>query len=283
MSTIWQREDFQRAAGGTLRPGGLALTRRGLDLCARLCGLEAGALVLDLGCGTGATLHLLHELGYRGLGLDKKTCPAWTGTALQPARTGHGQAEPAPQPARTRQAPQHPQADLEGPAKIMKKRDHCGLPFARADLERLPLPDAVADAALCECVLSLLPVPETALAEWRRTLRPGGVLLLTDFYLRPAAPRNTGYSPLPHPDSCLSGARSPAEWQALLVAAGFHVCLHEDHSADLAALAARLLWYGQADLPEFFGLKSSSGDCLRPPASGTRYGYGLWIARKADC
>ncbi len=49
-------------------------------------------------------------------------------------------------------------------------------PILRADIRRLPLADACCDAVICECVLSLLPDPETALAEACRVLRRGAAV-----------------------------------------------------------------------------------------------------------
>jgi ubiquinone/menaquinone biosynthesis C-methylase UbiE len=49
--------------------------------------------------------------------------------------------------------------------------------FARMDAERLELPDASVDVALCALGLMYLPDPEAALAELRRVLRPGGRLV----------------------------------------------------------------------------------------------------------
>ena len=48
------------------------------------------------------------------------------------------------------------------------------------DICALPWADGQFDAALCECTLSLSEAPETCLAELRRVLRPGGILLLSD-------------------------------------------------------------------------------------------------------
>ena len=48
------------------RPGGLELTRHALALC----GFPAGARIADIGCGEGASVALLREQGYRGVGFD---------------------------------------------------------------------------------------------------------------------------------------------------------------------------------------------------------------------
>lgn len=57
---------MRAALGDTLRPGGFALTERALAACT----LPAGARVLDVGCGLGATVHYLRALGYRAVGID---------------------------------------------------------------------------------------------------------------------------------------------------------------------------------------------------------------------
>ncbi len=59
---------FQSIAGGTWRPGGTALTRHALELCA----FAPGSDVLDIGCGKGASLALARELGLNGTGLDRE-------------------------------------------------------------------------------------------------------------------------------------------------------------------------------------------------------------------
>jgi arsenite methyltransferase len=63
---IYELPGVQRVTGATIRPGGLALTRRAVALA----DLPAGARVLDVGCGAGATLDYLAGLGLRAMGID---------------------------------------------------------------------------------------------------------------------------------------------------------------------------------------------------------------------
>ncbi len=63
---LHETTELRQAAGETLRPGGLELTRRAVAIC----GLAPGARVLDLGCGLGASAAFLAGLGLTALGLD---------------------------------------------------------------------------------------------------------------------------------------------------------------------------------------------------------------------
>jgi SAM-dependent methyltransferase len=64
---LWERPELRRAAGETLRPGGLALT----DRAAALAGLRPGWPVLDVGAGLGATTaHLRRRYGAVAVGVE---------------------------------------------------------------------------------------------------------------------------------------------------------------------------------------------------------------------
>lgn len=65
-SELYAATPVRAALGGTLRPGGEALTRRMLQLARPAPGSRA----LDAGCGCGTTLGLLLESGARAVGLD---------------------------------------------------------------------------------------------------------------------------------------------------------------------------------------------------------------------
>jgi SAM-dependent methyltransferase len=98
-----------------------------------------------------------------------------------------------------------------------------------ADAASLPLPDAVLDGLVCECVLSLLPDPRPALAEFRRALKPGGGLLLADMVAAADAP---------------TGLWNERDVSDCLREAGFAVVDTVEDPGAAKAYAAQLLWRG---------------------------------------
>lgn len=204
---LFERPEFQRIAGECLRPGGLELTRRALDLWtaaqAGPCPLQPGATVLDLGCGRGATARFLASQGLRVLALDP--------SAELLAQTA-GPSTPGIAP-------------LQGRAQA------------------LPLATASLDAVFCECVLSVTGAPTLVLAEAARALKPGGLLVLSDLYLRSGFAM-AGAAARDDRGGCVSGAMPQAALLAHLCGAGFQLQMFEDHSRLLAELAGRLIFAG---------------------------------------
>jgi ubiquinone/menaquinone biosynthesis C-methylase UbiE len=177
--------------GPSLRPSGATLTRRILDLAAP----EPHHLILDAGCGPGASLKLLREEGFgRVLGLD---CDR---TFLTEAATA-------------------------------------GQELVQADISRLPIADQTVALILCECVWNLTERRQT-LAEFHRILRPGGILAITDIYVR--AP-HSGDNLWPIP-CCFKGATDLPTVQTLFFEQGFSIDLLEDHSRLLRETAARFVF-----------------------------------------
>jgi arsenite methyltransferase len=122
------------------------------------------------------------------------------------------------------------------------RRRNPGLPLVRARGERLPIGDGVLDAVLAECSLSVIADADAALAEFRRVLKPGGWLILTDLYLRNpvSLPRPRERQPI----SCLRGALSRAQIEKKLDEQGFGRMLWQDRSEAVKVLAARLILAG---------------------------------------
>ncbi len=63
MNPLYLSEPVRAGLGPCLRPGGLALTKRVLGLVTP----SPGTVVLDAGCGKGASMALLHEYGLRSV------------------------------------------------------------------------------------------------------------------------------------------------------------------------------------------------------------------------
>ncbi len=126
----------------TIRPGGIALTEYALSQCA----LASGAWVLDVGCGSAATVEYLTDTqSVRAMGLD-----------------------------------------LSRKLLLASRQRRQDLTVIQAEGEALPFPGGRFDVLLAECCLSLMDDDERALAEFARVLRAGGTLILSDIYARNA-------------------------------------------------------------------------------------------------
>ena len=135
-------------------------------------------------------------------------------------------------------------------------------PFVVADAARLPFADESLDGVLAECSLTLTADRALTLVEWRRTLRRGGRLALSDVYCRAG-----------------DGAGRIATREALcadVAAAGFRVEAFEDRTQALKSWAARFI-FAFGSLEPLWG-----GDCAidMDSAGKARLGYALLIAAK---
>lgn len=98
--------------------------------------------ILELGCGTGEITGVLHGLGHEVTALD------FSEAMLDRARAKHAG----------------------------KPR----LSFVLADAANTMVPDGTYDAVVCRHLVWTLTDPEAAFAEWRRILKPNGLLLIFD-------------------------------------------------------------------------------------------------------
>jgi arsenite methyltransferase len=188
--------------GDSYHPGGRALTRRLADGL----GLHAGAHVLDVAGGPGATARLL--AGQYHVCVD--------GIDLSPATVD-----------RARRL-----TDRGGLSD--RARFHVG------DAERLPFPDGRFDAVVCECAFCTFPDKPTAAGELARVLRPGGRVGIADVTVRAGGlpPELTGLAGWV---ACLADARPPDEYAAIVTAAGLRVIQTERHDLALQNLIDQIV------------------------------------------
>jgi SAM-dependent methyltransferase len=106
-----------------------------------------GAVLLDIGCGTGEDVRALARLvapGGRAIGVDASEAMV-AEAARRSAEAGEGAVE-----------------------------------FRRADVQALDLPDGAVDGARAERVLQHVERPELAIAEMARVVRPGGAVVAAE-------------------------------------------------------------------------------------------------------
>lgn len=139
--------------------------------------------VLDVGTGTGFVALILAELGHRVTGID------WSATMLDQARE---------------------KAQNEG----------LDITFIEGEIENLPFPDASFDLVVARHVLWTLALPEQALAEWHRVLRPKG-RALADFSPRRTEEIGHHYPVEVEEKLPLNRNIDPAEVAAFFTRAGF--------------------------------------------------------------
>lgn len=112
---------------------------------ALLSELPEGARVADVGAGTGFVALLLAELGHEVVAVDQST-------------------------------------EMLAEAQRKAQASELEIRFEVADVEDLPLEDGSMDAVTARHVLWTLLDPQRAVDEWRRVLKPSGVLI-ADFSL----------------------------------------------------------------------------------------------------
>jgi len=150
--------------------------------------IEAGQIVVDLGCGAGAdacvAALLVGDTG-RVIGVD--CTPAMIARARSnAATTGFTQIE-----------------------------------FHEADMTTLPLPDSCTDVVISNGAVNLSKDKERVLAEAYRVLRPGGRLQIADMVKDPYAKEAECCAGEESWADCVSGTIDPDAFAALMVEAGF--------------------------------------------------------------
>jgi len=182
--------------------------------------LRAADQVLDVGCGSGGpALFLAREVGCRVTGLDVNAVGIQAGLTL--AR-----------------------------AAGMQKKVH----FQHVDVrEPLPIPNQAFDAILCMDALCHFPARHSVFDEWRRVLRPGSRMLVTDPVVVTGLVSKEEFairSSTGHFEFCPPGVN-----ERLLREAGFELVLTEDVTSNEVEVSQRWHTARQERAAELIGLE----------------------------
>jgi arsenite methyltransferase len=216
----------------------------GLTLTERslaFCRLPEGARVIDVGCGVGATVEFLCR---------EHHCAAF---------------------------------GVDTSSLLLKEGMERSptLPLLQGSADSLPFRDGSFNALFCECVLSLLPDPASALKEFARVLSPEGFFILSDVYAR--MPDEA--SSLPHLPvrCCIKGAVGMRQIISWVEESGLTAVIWEDHSALLKQLAAQLV-FACGSLNAFWATTCSGGlpGAIQETVQRARPGYYLLIAQRKE-
>lgn len=205
---LYEYPPLRGITGETLRPGGLAVTRRALALC----GLSAPARIADVGCGAGASLAFFQEQGFQCIGFDRSF------SLLREAKS-------------------------RAPVALA---DAGALPLHRESVDAVACECAlslVADprAALAEYARVLRRGGWLILSDMVR--RPPQGQSAADSRTRNAADPQAQVAAAPRPalSSCVQGAGSVEEMHTMLEQAGFCLRAQVDCTRELKELAARMV------------------------------------------
>jgi arsenite methyltransferase len=186
---VWNpiTSDLYAAAEAAQVPAEAMLASLGCGNPTALAELEEGQTVLDLGSGGGIDVLLsARRVGPTGMayGLDM------TDEMLDLARANQAKA---------------------GVSNVE---------FLKGDIESIPLPDNSVDVVISNCVINLAADKAQVLRETFRVLRPGGRLAVSDIVARREVPASLRSS-MELWVGCVSGALHEADYERLLVEAGF--------------------------------------------------------------
>lgn len=168
-----------------------------------IAALRTGEIVLDLGCGGGLDVLLAaKQVGPKGKAIGVDMTP----DMITRARKGAAQV---------------------GATNVE---------FHLAQIDQLPISDATVDCVISNCVINLVPDKAKVFAEIFRVLKPGGRVAISDIALRQPLPPEVAVD-LEAYVGCISGALLIADYEQMLLGAGFEAVMFSDTGADLNAYA----------------------------------------------
>jgi len=250
-AAAYQSEWARLLLGESFHPGGLALTER----LGALLKLGPGRRALDVAAGQGTSaIFLAQRFGCAVVGVD------YGGESTRRAAEA---------------------AERAGVAHLVR--------FEQGDAERLAFADERFDAVICECAFCAFPDKRAAATEFRRVLRPGGLVGLSDLTRSGALPEDL--RGLLAWIACIADAQPLEQYVNYLEDAGLSVNLTERHDDALSSLVqeirARLLGaellvkLKKIDLPgaDFEQAKALARSAAEAVKAGT-FGYAVVTAAR---
>ena len=247
--------DIQAYMGTTKHLGGFETTRELIDLC----DVSGDTVVLDVGCGVGATAcYLARTYGCRVVAVDLR--------ASMVARTTE-------------------RARREG----VEDR----VTIKQADALALPFEDARFDVVLCESVATFVADKPRVVAECARVAGPDGYVGLNEqHWIKPPSPELVAYARRVwdiEPDIPSIGT-----WQGFLEAAGLRDIVVKKYHFDARRESSQLRRYSLGDMLRMFGRLVplyARDPAFRAYVRARRHvpkglfdylGYGLFVGRRAS-
>ncbi len=252
-AAAYQSDWARLLLGESFHPGSLALTER----LGALLELGPDRRVLDVAAGQGTSaLFLAQRFGCEVVGVD------YGGDSVCKAAEA---------------------AERAGLAHLVQ--------FEQGDAERLAFADEAFDAVICECAFCTFPDKRAAASEFRRVLRSGGQVGLSDLTRSGAVPESL--QGLLAWIACIADAQPLDQYARYLEEAGLRVALTEQHDDALSSLvreirtrllgAELLVKLKKIDLPnaDFEQAKALARAASEAVKAGT-FGYAVVMAARPD-
>lgn len=250
-AAAYQSDWARMLLGTSFHPGGMALTQR----LGALLNLAPGVRVLDVAAGQGASaIFLAQQFGCEVLGIDY----------------GEDSVRAATQAA-----------EAAGVAHLVR--------FEHGDAERLAAQDGTFDAVICECAFCTFPDKPTAAAEFRRVLRPGGRVGISDLTRAGEVPDDL--QGLLAWIACIADAQPLEEYSRYMTEASLHVDLVETHDEALGDMvhdirtkllgAELLMKLKKVDVPNVdFEQARTMARAASDAVKAKQFGYAVLLATK---
>lgn len=247
--------ELQAYVGTTKHLGGFATTQRLVELCK----IDGDDLVLEVGCGVGATAcYLAQTYGCRVMGVDLRQSMV----------------------ERSRE-----RAEREGVTDLVE--------FKVADAIDLPFDDHRFDVLFCESVLTFVAAKQAALDEFVRVVRPDGRVGLNEqFWMQPPTEEMVQFAR--HMWDIAAELPGLNRWTEMLQRAGLRDVIVERYTYHARREATQIKRYALIDMVRMFvrtlrlyvtnpDFRAYMANRYKPPKDFFDYlGYALFVSQSPD-